>query len=98
MLSRCFSYTRPQWEHSQTDNEKAAEREQYAAKIQAKVKAREEAAQAEGKRESECIFNAYRSYCAGCSQKELENFVFDANVAHDTRFVGIVNKCREKAQ
>src|SRR5271166_717235 len=98
MLSRCFSYTRPQWTDSRTDNEEAAERQQYAAKIQAKVKAREEAARAEANSEDECVFNAYRPYCAGCSQKELERFVFDALVARDARFVGIANKCREKAQ
>jgi hypothetical protein len=94
MLSRCFSYALPQWANSRTDDEEAAERQRYAAKIQAKVKAREEAAQAEGNREDECVFNAYRPYCAGCSQKELEKFVFDGLVAHDARFVTIANKCR----
>lgn len=94
MFGRCFSYTRPQRAEKKTDSEEAAERQQYAAKVQARVKAREDAARAEAQKENQCVFNAYRPYCAGCSQKELERFAFDAAVAHDARFVSIADKCK----
>jgi Trypsin-like peptidase domain len=94
VFGRCFSYTRPQWAEKKTDSEEAAERQQYAAKVQARVKAREDAARAEAQKENDCVFNAYRPYCARCSQKELEQFVFDGLVAHDARFVSIADKCR----
>jgi hypothetical protein len=99
-FERCFSFTRPQWEEQKTDDdEKAKERQQYAAKIKAKVAARENARAAESQRRYDCIMNSYRPYCARCSEGELETFmVLQIKSFHpDERAVRIINYCESKA-